>query len=243
MKKIYILMLIMVLNVFANNCKNWENTSDNCLNDTTIQKPKFNNTESYMQIGDVACRTYDDKYYTFKDSITLKNGLMIKILLPRQVCREIINIEPIRIPSTIRVPRTKIDFDCCDRAHADDMRLYGSNTFKIQCYHGEWDAKCKQIQYVDSTIYTNAYHIEYADSARIGFDFTEKSKIELSADYYVENDFVEIYRDDGTLKYKGELLYEEETAEKLPTYKTRGWCYNKTGTKETRKTNNVTLCK
>lgn len=236
MKKIYILILIMVLNVFANNCKNWENTSDNCLNDTTIQKPKFNNTESYMQIGDVACRTYDDKYYTFKDSITLKNGLMIKILLPRQVCREIINIERIRIPSTIRVPRTKVDFDCCDRA-------WQTYQYRAQCYHNELYGSCTHTYYVDSTIYTNAYHIEYADSARIGFDFTEKSKIELSADYYVENDFVEIYRDDGTLKYKGELLYEEETVEKLPTYKTRGWCYNKTGTKETRKTNNVTLCK
>ena len=247
MKKILILILLVSSFIFANNCKDWTNNSDNCLNDTTLQKPKFGNTETYMKIGDIACRTYDEKYYTFKDSLHFKNGLMFKILLPRKICREITHIAIIKIPDTIRVSKNKIDRACCDRMHADDIRLYGSTAFKTQCYYGEGsilDDKCKRFYYVDSIVYTNAYRIQYSDSAQIDFNYSEnKTKIELSSDYYIEDNTIEIYRNDGTLKYKGELIYIPGTLENLPSYKTRGWCYNKLGTKELRKTNNVNLCK
>lgn len=247
MKKIIFILLVLVTFNYANNCKDWSNNSDNCLNDTTLQRPKFGNTETYMQIGDTACRTYDEKYYTYQDSIILKNGLSIKIMLPRRICREIEDISLIKIPNTIRVPKTKIDYSCCDRNHATDMRLYGTNKYKTQCYYGEGsisDDKCKHTFYVDSTVYTKAYQIKYSDSANVTFEFSfTKTRIELSSDYYIDDDFVEIYREDGTLKYRGEITYVPADLENLPTYKTRGWCYDKTGTKEIRKTNNVNLCK
>lgn len=245
MKKIYIIMLIMVFSAFANNCKDWSNNSDNCLYDTTYTRPKFSNTENYMKIGDPACLTYEDKYYTYKDSIVLKNGLMVKIKLPRKICRDIEDISIIKIPHKIKVPRKKIDRSCCIRqACVGCSEAFIQNEI-VQCYHGEWHEEvCSHTYFIDSTYYTTAYQIKYTDSANISFEYSiSKSIMELSSDYYIDDNIIEIYRDDGTLRYKGELTYEPGNLEELPTYKTRGWCYNKTGTKETRKTNNVTLCK
>jgi len=238
MKKILILIILFVAFIYANNCKDWSNNSDNCLYDTTYQRPKFGNTEDYMKIGETACRTYNDQYYTFLDSVPLDNGLYIKVKLPRRICREIEDITSIKISNVIRVPRTKIDYDCCDRA-------WETYKYKLQCYHGELYGSCQSTYYVDSTFYTYAYQIKYSDSAQVGFDVSKynKAQIELDNSYYIDNEIIEIYRDDGTLRYKGELTYIHGDLENRPSYKTRGWCYNKLGTKETRKTNNVRLCK
>jgi len=243
MKPIIIMLLVFATTIFAGNCADWQNNSDNCLYDTTASKPKYNNTEQYMRIGELACRTYSDKYYTYKKDIELDNGLLIDIKLPRRICRRIVDISRIVIPHTYRIPKKVVDRACCDRAHADDLRLYGSYAFRNQCYHGETTYHCANTVSTDTTYYTEAYQIQYSDSAVVDFEYTIKdTRIELSSDYYIDSDNIEIYRTDGTLKYRGELTYIPADLENLPTYKTRGWCYNRSGTKELRRTNNIHVC-
>ena len=95
MKAICTILMLATSLLFANNCKDWRNNSDNCLYDTTLTRPIYANTETYMEAGQQACRTYNDQYYTLKDSLVSKSGLLYSIKLPRKICREIEDISPI----------------------------------------------------------------------------------------------------------------------------------------------------
>ena len=244
MKQILSLLLIVASSAFADNCKDWINNSDNCLYDTTYQRPTFGNTEEYMEEGKSACITYNDKYYTYEDSVILKNGLMVKFLLPRKLCRIIESITTIKIPKSVRVPRYKIDRECCERQACVGCSQKYIRRELDKCYHGEADLICKQTYYADSTYYKWAYQVKYSDSVKVDFEYSStKTRVELNPDYFVDGNSIEIYRTDGTLRYRGELTYVPGDLENLPTYKTRGWCYNKAGNMEARKTNNVGLCK
>ena len=238
-------MLVLTSFVFANNCKDWSNNSDNCLIDTVLTIPRFANTEEKLTVGSNACITYDDKYYTVKDSIVQANGLIVKYKLPRRICRKIDNITFVKIPHTIHIPKKTIDRTCCIRQACVGCSEGFIRNEINQCYHGETHATvCSRTHYIDSTYYTHAYQITYSDSADITFEYSiEKTQIELNSEYFVDGSIIEIYRDNGTIKYKGELIFVPSDKENFPSYKTRGWCYNKLGTKEIRKTNNVSLCK
>jgi hypothetical protein len=245
LKHILAASLTIVSFAFANDCRDWSNNSDNCLIDTVSTIPRFANTEETMTVGSTACMTYDDKYYTVKDSVGQTNGLVVKFKLPRRICRKIVDITFIKIPHTRHISKKKIDRSCCIRQACVGCSPDFIRNEIDQCYHGEWHAAvCSRIYYIDSTYYTHAYQITYSDSADITYEYSiEKTQIELSPEYFVDGNIIEIYRDDGTIKYKGELIFVPGDKENFPSYKTRGWCYNKTGTKETRKTNNVSLCK
>lgn len=237
LKHILAISLGLASFAFANNCKDWSNNSDNCLIDTVMEVPRFSNTEETFSVGARACRTYNDKYYTVGDSIVQKNGLVVRFKLPQRVCRDIVDISTIKIPHTVRVPRYTVNRTCCDNS-------WTQYSYRQECYRGELSTYCTKVSYIDSIYYTNKFQITYSDSADITHDYAiEKARIELDPDYFVEGDIIEIYREDGTIRYKGDLIFVPGDEENFPSYKTRGWCYNKTGTKEVRKTNNVSLCK
>jgi len=236
LKHILATSIALVSFTFANNCNDWINNSDNCLIDTVSTIPRFANTEETMTVGSNACMTYNDKYYTVKDSVVQTNGLVVKFKLPRRICRKIEDISRIKIPHTRTVSKIIVNRTCCDQS-------WSVYNYRQQCYRGELSTYCQNVKYVDSLYFTYSYQITYSDSADITYEYSiEKTQVELIPEYFVDGNIIEIYRDDGTIKYKGELIFVPGDKENFPLYKTRGWCYNKTGTKETRKTNNISLC-
>ena len=243
MKAICTILLLVSSLLFANNCKDWRNNSDNCLYDTTLTRPIYANTEDYMEAGQQACRTYNEQYYTVKDSLVSKSGLLFSVKRPRKICREIEYISHIKIPITTRVLKKQVDRSCCIRqACVGCSPEYIRNEIE-RCYHGEVDYICQRSYWADSIYYVDAFQTKYSDSVIVDFDYSiAKTKIELNPEYYIDGDSIEIYRDNGTLKYKGELLFVDGDLEKFPSYNTRGWCYSINGTKPTRKTNNVKQC-
>ena len=56
-------------------------------------------------------------------------------------------------------------------------------------------------------------------------------------DVYYENGIIEVFRKDGSLRYKGKIMFENESVN------TSGDCYNKTGSAITKHTNNASTCK
>lgn len=83
------------------------------------------------------------------------------------------------------------------------------------------------------------YDVYYSDSTDYREDKFSDIKVELhlNLNVFYDDGIIELYRDDGSLRYKGKLKIEPDESH----ISTSGDCYNKKG-KVTRHTNNADLC-
>ena len=105
-----------------------------------------------------------------------------------------------------------------------------------------WYRPCKEITGVE---YKPAYPGDYKYVAYYGMETLYEIMpnkgtyllIRETQDTYYENSVIELFRADGSLRYRGKVMLDRMQLS------TSGDCYDKTGSKPTRHTNNANTCK
>lgn len=105
-----------------------------------------------------------------------------------------------------------------------------------------WFRPCKKVNQIDYRPNYPSYdkYIVYYDSETT-YSYIVGSKsyygIRKTADMFYEDNVVELFRKDGSLRYRGKVNFEGESVS------TSGDCYDKMGATPTRHTNNANTCK
>lgn len=204
------------------------------LRDTTDSWPTYDNGVKYT-VGGSTCMTTGE--YA-EDTSFVRQGITISLKRPVVLCRFNTNISRISIEKTEFIKR--IDAGCCTRAVCPDgacKNSFEKNSF-TRCMLNEhpFSDDCKR--YVDTTYVESAYETVFSDSLIKTLDKSTSPKFvaKQSADVFVERDTLELYRKNGTLRYRGVV----KVIDTLVT--TKGFCFDKKGIKEIRRTNNAMSC-
>jgi hypothetical protein len=215
-------------------CTDFSKNSNYCLHDTTLNWPTYSNGDNF-EIGNGVCTPYNNGEYQEVISSTIQ-GINISLQFPQKVCRNISHIELTRLSDVIKVKR--INSNCCRIATACSgcSRGYVNDNY-AECMIGISYGQCQY--YGDSTVYFNAHITTYSDTMQIVSDFSKDPKhiIKQSSNAFLNGDTIELYRNDGSLRYKGFVNVVDSLVI------TKGQCYNKLGSKPIKKTNNADFCK
>lgn len=244
MKKILFYSLIFLGTLFASiKCPDFSVNSKACLRDTTNSYPIYSNGEE-MNVGEAVCRTLKENTLVELTTKT-KQGIEVALSVFEQVCRVIDSIQIIQIPQTTKAER--IDKECCYNMYVRDFEQFGAKEKEkhingslyqgcIHNYRGSYNS-CKYN--VDSTYFIPKYETVYGDSSYIVPNFNKGIiyTIKQTESAFLEGDTIELYRKNGTLRYRGFVNIIDSLVI------TKGQCYNAQGTRPSRKTNNADLCK
>ena len=109
-----------------------------------------------------------------------------------------------------------------------------------------WNRQCKQVidivesrKYVESlNKYVNEYTTYFSSETTYEIDEGRSPVYVLNKtkDVFFSDGVVELFREDGSLRYRGKLVIDSRVA-------TSGDCFDKAGAKPTRHTNNADTCK
>ena len=105
-----------------------------------------------------------------------------------------------------------------------------------------WYRPCKKVNQINyrPNYPSNYKYIVYYDSETT-YSYIVGSKsyygIRKTDDMFYDDDTVELFRKDGSLRYRGKVKFDEESVS------TSGDCYDKIGATPTRHTNNANTCK
>jgi len=230
--KLFATLIFLALCVSAHaECSDFTINSKACLHDTTYSYPQYSDGIE-MNVGERACRVYEYGKL-FEVVVTKKQGVEIALMLPKRVCREIAAIDTVKVRHTTKVIKG-VDRHCCDLE-------WHSPSSRTMCYEYPKSSEAYRCRtYRDSVWYTKKFAITYSDSMDLVWDFESElltHQVKQTPNAFVENDTLELYRDSGTLRYRGWVRIQDTLVV------TKGYCYNEQGTKPTRKTNNADLCK
>lgn len=218
------LLLILAITVYAfSYCPDFKENSPRCLRDTTVNLPTYSDG-SYMKKGESVCKR---DTYVETDTLQLQ-GVTVSVNYMTKVCRKIIGFGKV----------TRLDFDCCSDYAARERKYTKDSNKKPMDVYSDAYGKCIHYEYTPC-VNTDGYITGYDEKYDIEYDYKDKRLfIKESPNAFVSGDTIEMFRDDGTLRYRGFVSIKNNDI-----LITKGDCYNKSGTSKTRMTNNASLCK
>lgn len=216
MKRLAIIFLLIVIpEIMARNCPDFSVSSPDCLYKDSDSWPKYSDGSPY-EVGKYTCIGSNREPEKFK---YVKQGIPLVLVAYRMICRKIESIEK----------HFYADFDCCQNKIGRNHPSYK------KCVDGE-------ISFCNTKFF---YWTRYSEELDENAPFDETSMIwELDNDPNVVRmgDSVEVFRDDGTLKYRGYMSLKRAAAGNKEPVRTSGFCYDRSG-KQTKRVNNADVCK
>lgn len=219
MKKLAVLLLLVSVSAFGYCNFFYLNTND-CIMKETDDWPIYSDGTPLKEGGTICIgHVKEVEKIEFK-----KQGIPIELNGYRAACRV---IESIKL-------RFHGDRECCSRNYT-----VGTGAYRY-CLEAE-QGPCATKSY-----YLTHFSRDLIED--VGFQ-DEASTWQLKDDpnFVLIGDSIDVFRDDGTLKYRGFLsitrnAYESNGAKITEPVKTSGFCYDKKG-KQTKRVNNVDACK
>lgn len=219
MRRIAVLLLFASVYAFAY-CLDFSVNSIECLTKETDSWPNYSNGEPYRE-GSSVCIGSRKDVEKFEH---LKQGIPVELNAYRKACRK---VESIKL-------RFHGNRDCCSRTYT-----IGTESFKY-CLEAS-EGPCSTKSY-----YLTTFSAELDED--VGF-YRETMSWHLKDDpnFVKMGDSIDVFRDDGTLKYRGFIsitlsAYDYDGLEVTEPVKTSGFCYDRKG-KPTKRVNNVSACK
>lgn len=245
MKKFFMFIVVASSIAFCF-CRDFEENIYDCYVERTEGYPTYRDGKK-REVGQNACiQVLKNEEY----GDTTIQGIPVSIIYPAKPCRKIISINPKEKSYKKQKIKTDVDNYCC--AQQVGCKIY-PNT-KVKCHRslkGKYELciqgqgfypnpnPCQRYEYKNIE-YISEYEVVYSQDITYDFDTTKKPVyfFKQNVNSFMYNDTVELYRDDGTLKYKGIIVDNGNN-----TLSTKGVCYGVDGIKEIRRTNNADFCK
>lgn len=193
-----------------------------CFYDTTDVWPTYSDGQAISKGNDICWNTLKSGYaVTHADSAY---GISFVVKHPyKQVCRFVMNI--------FLVPISDYKF-VADTGFC--LRKYSSSANQETCVRHKWETKKQYYK-------KNVYITEYSKNKTYTQNYEATPEYEIIQNervfYNSSTNIVELYREDGTLRYEGTAQFQDK---KLLTH---GHCFDKANGNMGRKTNNPDICK
>ncbi|MCQ2106411.1 MAG: hypothetical protein MJZ26_11545, partial [Fibrobacter sp.] len=224
-------------------CYDFEENIYDCIVQRTKSYPTYSDG-TRKEVGQNAClQILKNKEY----GDTIIQGIPVSIMYPAKPCRKIISITP-KKSYREKIKKTNVDRLCC--IEKTGYSFYSDNKYNHrERVEFELCTKGKGFSYYQTNPCLEfgveneeviEYEIVYSPNITYDFDTTKKPvyTFKQNVNSFMYNDTIELYRDDGTLKYKGIIVDNGNN-----TLSTKGVCYGADGIKEIRRTNNADFCK
>lgn len=225
------LILALALSVYAFYfCDDHTQNTPECLYEETKDPPTYSDGTP-MEVGKNVC--WDKRFADYIETETTEmQGIPVSIRRAPKVCRTVESIE--YVGTTFRT--------CCDDyakyvvqdEKKKNVRGISEDSIWLMSYK-----VCKNGEITACRAETK-YKVTYSTKYKIAPSYSDPPKIVIreSASAFMAGDTVEMFRPNGTLRYRGFVKTTE-----THTLVTKGHCYNKSGTTPTRLTNDASLCK
>lgn len=214
MKRLVAISLLAAVSAFGY-CFDFSVNSPGCIHDERQSWPTYSNGEPYY-VGSTVCIGYLNQAETFKH---MKQGIPMEFSAHRKACRKVEKIEEKKSGNP----------PCCAGIYTVGTSAYRDC---LESSHGYCSTKV-------------TYHIEFSRELVEDVSFEQSTMswhLQDDPNVVMIGDSVDVFRDDGTLKYRGFISIKESGLVDEPV-RTSGFCYDRKSGKPTRRVNNVSLCK
>ena len=214
MKRLVAISLLVAVSAFGS-CYDFSVNSPECIYEEIQSWPTYSNGEQFY-VGSTVCKGY---IKTLERYNYIKQGIPMEFSAHRKACRTVEKIEKKKRGENV----------CC-------ARLYEAGTPRYK------ECLASDYGYCSTVVF---YFVTYSRDLVEDAEFTERSKswkLQDDPNIVMIGDSVDVFRDDGTLKYRGYISIQKDGSVSEPV-RTSGFCYDRKSGKPTRRVNNVSLCK
>jgi hypothetical protein len=213
MKRLVAISLLVAVSAFGY-CIDFSVNSPECLQDERSSWPAYSNGEQYY-VGSIVCRGY---IKTPERTYHMKQGIPMEFRAHRKACRTVEKIEK----------KKRGEPGCCARIYDVGTALYKD------CLVTDY-GHCSTVVYYIVTFSRDLVKDVSLSEESMSWNLQEDPNIIMIGDS------VDVFRDDGTLKYRGYISIQTDGSVTEPV-RTAGFCYDRKSGKPTRRVNNVSLC-
>lgn len=220
--RLLLFAILVLVSLSWSFCLDHDRDIVDCFYDTTSVWPTYSDGQKINKGEQICWGTIKPGYITTFIDTTYEIPFVVKYPY-KQVCRVVLNIFVKRIDDFISVADTGFCF-----------RKYSSLANQETCVRRRWETKKQKIQ-------KPIYITEFSKEKYYTQDFEASPIYEIKQTETVFYDTtlgkVELYREDGTLRYEGYVHFQDL---KLSTH---GNCFDKNTGAMGRKTNKPDICK